>query len=30
MMKTITKFEDPFIVNLNLYVIALLNDLKTM
>jgi len=29
MLKTISKFEDLFIVNLNLFVIALLKDFKS-
>jgi len=29
MLETIGKFEDPFIVNLNLFIIALLNDSKS-
>jgi hypothetical protein len=29
MLKTIGKFEDPFIVNFNLFVVALLNDFKS-
>jgi hypothetical protein len=29
MLKTVGKFEDPFIVNLNLSIVALLNDFKS-